>query len=326
MEQRPQHHSVDGPSTLTKSRVVFLAGMGRSGSTLLERLLGETALMAPLGEVMHLWQRGVADDELCGCGKSFHNCEFWTAVGEHAFGGWARLDVARIADLRRQVDRALKVPILARQRLPQQTAIAVAEYSGYYAALYDAAVAVSGRPIVIDSSKQVSLPFCLSWSDRVDLTVLHCVRDSRAVVNAWTKTIARPESRDPAAHMPVYPPAVMCAYWMLHNAEIDLLRRRNVRHLRVRYEDLVSDPARELRGVLHFLGVSTPLGFLRGHIADLSASHTGAGNPMRFESGPIAIRSDTDWKRNLSAADRRLVTTLTAPLLLKYGYPLRVTA
>lgn len=323
MKQPPDVNQRDQPGWPTRSRVVFLAGMGRSGSTLLERLLGETTVMAPLGEVMHLWKRGVVDNELCGCAEPFLECPFWTEVGELAFGGWRQLDVARIGHLRGQVDRALNVPVLARRRLPQQTATAVAEYSHYYAALYDAAMAVSGRSIVIDSSKQVSLPFCLSWSEAIDVTVLHCVRDSRAVVNAWTKTVARPEAIDPRAHMPTYSPTVMSAYWVLHNAEIALLRRRDVRHLRVRYEDLAADPRNELHRVLDFLGVSSSLSFLRGHTAELSPAHTGAGNPMRFQSGSVGIRRDTDWERDLSSNNRRLVTVLTAPLLVRYGYSLK---
>ena len=43
-------------------RVLFIAGTGRSGSTLLERLLGQIPEVAPLGEVVHLWERGVIDN------------------------------------------------------------------------------------------------------------------------------------------------------------------------------------------------------------------------------------------------------------------------
>ncbi|MEJ7707310.1 MAG: sulfotransferase [Nocardioidaceae bacterium] len=289
MKERPDVGMSGGLGMPTKSRVVFLAGMGRSGSTLLERLLGETAVMVPLGEVLHVWQRGVVDNDLCGCGQPFRECEFWSAVGDGAFGGWGALDVDRIRELRSRVDRALKVPLLARSTLSDEMATAVSEYSGYYAALYAAAIEVSGKSVVIDSSKQVSLPFCLSWSDRLDLKVLHCVRDSRAVVHAWTKIMPRPEARDPNASMPTYSPAAMCAYWTLHNAEIDLLGKRNVQHLRVRYEDLVTDPTGVLGAVLDFLGLSTPLPFLRGHTVELNPRIPGLATAC--VSSPVQLRS-----------------------------------
>ena len=43
---------------------------------------------------------GIVDDDLCGCGKPFHACPFWTAVGERAFGGWSQVDVERLRWLR----------------------------------------------------------------------------------------------------------------------------------------------------------------------------------------------------------------------------------
>ncbi|HEY2794503.1 MAG TPA: sulfotransferase, partial [Micromonosporaceae bacterium] len=37
------------------ARVVFLGGLGRSGTTLLERILGEVPGVCALGELVHLW-------------------------------------------------------------------------------------------------------------------------------------------------------------------------------------------------------------------------------------------------------------------------------
>lgn len=305
------------------SRVVFLAGMGRSGSTLLERLLGQTAAIAPLGEVMHLWRRGVLDDERCGCGRAFRTCPFWLEVGDLAFGGWSRAHAERVNGLRRHVDRALRVPQLSSRRPPDSLVEATTEYAASYAAVYAAAHQVSGCRVLIDSSKQVSLPFCLSWRPEIDLRVVHCVRDPRAVVHAWTKSVPRPEASDADARMPTYHPLSMCAQWSLHNAEVALLRRRRVTVSRVRYEDLVVDPVGELHRLLSFVGAPDPLEFLVGHQATLAPAHTCAGNPMRFVVGPVAITNDDTWRRDLSPTTRRAVSALTLPLLHAYGYSLR---
>src|SRR5215471_1503195 len=69
-------------------RVVYLGGLGRSGSTLVERLLGELPGVCAVGEVVHLWERGVVEGERCGCGLAFADCGFWAKVGQAAFGGW----------------------------------------------------------------------------------------------------------------------------------------------------------------------------------------------------------------------------------------------
>ena len=104
-----------GPGPL---RVIYLGGLGRSGSTLVERLLAELPGVCSVGEVVHLWQRGVVEDERCGCGEPFGGCGFWREVGQAAFGGWDRLDVGRVAELRGAVDRTRHIPLLAAPGAP----------------------------------------------------------------------------------------------------------------------------------------------------------------------------------------------------------------
>ncbi|GFJ89663.1 sulfotransferase [Phytohabitans rumicis] len=92
------------------SSVLFLGGLGRSGTTLVERLLGELPGCCALGEVVHLWQRDVRDDERCGCGARFSACDFWDTVGELAFGGWHQVDVYRVLALQGAVERTRYIP------------------------------------------------------------------------------------------------------------------------------------------------------------------------------------------------------------------------
>ena len=58
----------------------------------------------------------------------------------------------------------------------------------------------------------------------------------------------------------------------------------------------------------------------------LSASHTVAGNPMRFRTGPTKLRRDDAWRQSLPRGRRVLVSALTGPLLARYGYLRRTAA
>ena len=98
-------------------RVVFIGGQGRSGSTLLERALGQLPDVVSVGETVHLWDRGLRDNELCGCGQPFSACPFWSEVGQLAFGGWDRLDADDAVDLRFSVDRNRYLPLLIKPSL-----------------------------------------------------------------------------------------------------------------------------------------------------------------------------------------------------------------
>jgi Sulfotransferase family len=310
----------------TSVRVIYLGGLGRSGTTLLERLLGELPGVCSAGEIIHLWQRGIAEGEGCGCGKPLPDCEFWRDAGKAAFGSLAEVDIRRFNELRFMVDRNRYIPRLAAPALRPSLRRAVTEYTGHYRRMYAGIAEASGCPVVVDSSKHPSLAFCLRWNPEVDLRVVHVVRDSRAVAYSWTQRVLRPESAaDP--YMQTYSPAATAALWNAQNGALQVLAMEGVPTLRVRYEDLVASPAAVLREIAGFGGIpigTRGLGFLGGEPAapwaELSASHTASGNPMRFVTGRIPIRTDDRWRTDMPAAQRRTVTALTLPLLARYGY------
>jgi len=311
-------------------RVIYLGGMGRSGSTLAERLLGELPGVCMAGELVHLWQRGVADNERCGCGVPFGRCEFWSAVAQAAFGGWPKVDVGRIADLRARIDRTRFIPLLARRAVPDRVRADLAEYTGYYRSLYQAIAEVSGCRTVVDSSKHASLAFCLSRGGDLDIRVIHVVRDSRAVAYSWTTRVQRPEAQA-QSYMTTYSPARAAREWNLQNGALQLLARGQTPVLRVRYEDLVAGVKPTLLRIARFSGLSVDepgLAFIgngddggeQGQWAELGQGHSAAGNPMRFTTGKISIRPDDRWQAAMPRPQRRAVTALTLPLLRHYGY------
>jgi len=326
-------------------RVVYLGGLGRSGSTLLERLLGELPGVCASGEVVHMWQRGVVENERCGCGVAFGACDFWQQVGKVAFGGWDQISTDRVVALRAAVDRTRRIPALSRRALPARLQAALAEYTGYYLGVYRAIAAVSGAAAVVDSSKHASLAFCLARHADIDLRVIHLVRDSRAVAYSWTTSVARPDRSDPpgdatspggtgggtrggtGGYMTTYPPARAAGHWNAQNGALQLLARRGTPVLRLRYEDFVAAPEQSLRIAAGFAGITAddlPVGTGaadgQSRWARLSKSHTASGNPMRFVTGTVPIRGDDRWRTAMPDAQRRTVTALTLPLLSHYGY------
>jgi hypothetical protein len=305
------------------ARVLYLGGLGRSGTTLVERLLGELPGICALGEVVHLWQRDIRDDERCACGARFSACTFWQRVGERAFNGWANVDVDRVHALRDSVERTRHIPRLAAATdAPDE----VREYAGYYGRVYAAAAEVSGSPVVVDSSKHSALAHVLRWAAGVDLRVVHVVRDARGVAYSWTKRVSRPET-DGADEMTRYSPGRSALLWNAHNAAFGLLARRGVEVRRIRYEEFLADPRTELIKLADFAGLrltQDDLSFLRPGHADLTVGHSAAGNPMRFTVGRLALRRDDAWVRALPSAQRRLVGAVCGPMLRAYGYPLAV--
>lgn len=307
---------------MAEPRVILLGGLGRSGTTLVERILGELPGAAALGEIVHLWRRDVRDNERCACNQHFHDCPFWREVGALAFGGWDKVDVPRIEALQEAVERTRFIPKLGRATLPTALRADVLEYAGYYAKVYRAAATVAGASVVIDSSKHSSLAFCLRWAPDIDLRVVHVVRDARAVAYSWTKQVARPET-DGAEEMTRYSPTRSALLWDVHNAAFGMLRRRGVPVRTVRYEDFLADPVGSTRDIAAFAELPLPdgaLDYLGTDHADLGTVHSAAGNPMRFKTGRIALARDDEWRTRLPSGQRRLVSAVTAPMRRGYGY------
>ncbi|MDH5291349.1 MAG: sulfotransferase [Acidimicrobiia bacterium] len=342
--------AVEGATVSGRQKVLFIGGLGRSGSTLVERLLNEWPQTFAVGETAHLWERGVRNRERCGCGLAFDQCPHWQEVGRRAFGRWDEVDLDRIIGLRWSVDRSRRLPAILRAHRtgrpgPKQlayldhlrtvllAAAATARARTVTVAATGSAVTVrhdappfggTGDPVLLESSKHLSTAALLSLDAALDVRLLHLVRDPRGVAYSWTKEVARPEAGDEL--MPRYSPARTAARWMTDNLGFEVLARR-VPSLRMRYEDFLADPVTWLYRIGSLLDLppdSVETSFLRGSTAHLSTPmHSVAGNPLRFGGSDTTLRLDDAWRRSLPRRDRSLVTALTAPLLTAYGYPLR---
>lgn len=302
-------------------RLVFVGGMGRSGSTLIERLLGELPGFCSVGETVHLWRRGVVENELCGCGLPFADCGFWTDVGKEAFGGWGRLDVQRVLGLKDCVDRTRFLPVLLNGTGEGTLAERSARYTELYHRLYTAISLVAGCGVIVDASKHASLAACLRWRYGARMRLLHVVRDPRAVAHSWSKRVPRPDA-SPASSEPEmarYSAGRSAVQWMAQNSCFDALARRGIPTLRVRYEDFTAAPTEEFARIAEFAGYRGECPDL-GDGVSLSRGHALSGNPMRFTSGPVGVRADQGWREALPPWRRRLVSAVTAPVRRRYNY------
>ncbi|WP_165977235.1 sulfotransferase [Nonomuraea diastatica] len=303
-------------------RILFVGGHGRSGSTLVSRALGAAEGATCVGELRYLWTQGVTKNQLCGCSRKFRRCTFWQEVGQAAFGGWRNVDAAEMASLHRSVMRIRHVP---RHVLPGATgafAQRVHRYAETMAAVYRGIAEVSGSRVIVDSSKFPTSALLLRRVSGIDLRIVQLVRGPHGVVHSWSRKVQRADKngRLMATHSPVQ----TAAEWLAFNAAIESFRLTSTPWTLLRYEDFVAQPRRELSRVLEFAGLpSAGTPFLGDGTIDLPADHSVAGNPMRIRTGVVPLKADEEWRSAMGPARRRMVTTFTAPGMLRYGYPLR---
>jgi hypothetical protein len=308
-------------------KVVYITGSGRSGSTLLERLLGHVPGFLAAGEVRYIWQRGFTNNELCSCGRPFLECRFWEQVIDSAFGDKEWTSHERLVELTNRRNRARFIPMARFPALRTETFRSdLAELEAALLPLYRSLTTVSGATHVIDSSKAPSYAFLLATIPAIELYVVHLVRDSRAVAHSWSKTVVRPEIPTRPVHMGQMGAAASAQNWMTTNAIAELLRFSSTAYVRVRYEDLAAAPDQAIESILratrHSGASSRPMTDQPREVALPSLYHTVAGNPIRFQHRVLPIRLDAEWRAKLSTSHKWIVSAITLPLLLRYGYRL----
>ena len=175
--------------------MLLITALGRSGSTLLERALGAVPGVTALGELVHLWERGARDHELCSCGKPFSRLPVLVRVGQVAFGGWDQLDADEVVALRHAVVRTRHLPALL-ARAPRPSWRLRRDHLGRIVGALSAA------------SRRCRRRGCWSTPARCPPTRACCatpgwtcaasqvVRDPRGVAYSLGKTVQRPEVVD----------------------------------------------------------------------------------------------------------------------------------
>jgi Sulfotransferase family len=302
--------------------VLYVGGTPRSGSTLVDRVLSRESGRVSTGEIVHLWRRGVAADELCGCGAAFLECPFWSEVGQRAFGGWDRLDPDEVLRLQSKVDRNRYIPLMMFSGLFPAYRRRASRYADLLSRLYLAIADVAGCDTVVDSSKHASTAFFLRRVPGIDLRVVHLVRDSRGVAYSTAKRVRRPEVHASDAFMPTASAAGTAAQWAVFHLLFEGLRAVGTPVTRIRYERFVSAPRASLAGIRRLTGEGIAVDdVITGERSvELPVDHTVSGNPMRFSRGPLTMRVDSEWRERMPGRDRRRAAAVSWPLLLAYGY------
>ncbi len=307
--------------------VLYVGGTGRSGSTLLANILGEVPGLVSVGEVRFLWERGVGENRLCGCGERFDTCPFWSEV-------MARTLESVPTASREAFARSIHEEIQDRTRLRRLLGVRVPgrkvghrspRLESTLQALYAAIREVSGANVVVDSSKLPTYASLLDGLPELSVSVCHLVRDPRAAAFSWRRRKEQPD-RGYAGLMEQRGVAKSSLLWVTWNLGLERLwGGKRAHYHRVTYEGFLNAPRAEVESLLADLGLPRELDgvFPDQHTVQLSASHTVAGNPARLTHGLVQIKPDDEWRRSMGRRDRILVTLLSLPLLRRYGYPTR---
>jgi hypothetical protein len=303
-------------------KVLLITGAGHSGSTLLQRVLASDERVCAVGEFRRLWSWGVRRNQPCGCGAAFHDCAFWQDVGREAFGGWEAVDAAAERDAQERLLQAKYVPLLRAGRVPGTRRADLARFNESRRRLFEAIVQVSGAEVVVDTSKSGPYTALVARVPGLDVHAVHLLRDSRAFAYSYVRRRSRkgwkpiPGSTGFRGRFHI---ANMTARWLIRQGGVELAWSGSRRATRVRYEDFARDPEAVRQRVLRAAGLEPGPGAGSASFA-VGTAHVLAGNAVRNATGLVTVTPDDEWREGLGAARTAMVTAMTWPFLLKYGY------
>lgn len=299
-------------------KVISITGAGRSGSTILDNVLGGVHGAFSGGELRFLWQRGLIEHRKCGCSNPVPECELWPRILERAFPDG--IDPEIVASQMKYI------------RTRYTPAASVRSFNAWYRRrlsplvrvlddLYPAIAEETGAKFIVDSSKLPTYTYLLGQVPSIDLRIVHLVRDPRAVAFSRSRRKEQLDTAESRA-MTQSGPRRSATDWLIWNTTIRrLFGRGSNPYMMLRYEDLIQDPTGSIERVLEIADEqAADISHVRSHEVVLAGNHTVSGNPGRFQTGKITLALDEAWRRDMSDKDRRTVERITRPARESFGY------
>ena len=272
-------------------KVIYVAGNGHSGSTLLDMILGDCEGYFSAGELTHITRKSIFD-EYCSCGKIIKECPVWKEiVACWSLSSPVSIEMFRI--LRHRYERNKTLPrLLVNLVRPSKEFLLYCEANKV---LLDAIQSVTGASVIVDSSKSATrIPILKRIAD---VRVIHICRNFTGVMNSVNQF--RPKNLKKGIEEDLQPLSSRRAFviWLLNNMLVLLLGSKTEQY-RISYRQLVSDPDKSLgRFDSKYSGLKAKT---------FSPEHMLAGNVIRLRRN-LKLDSNLGFSyRNLSKKQLRL--------------------
>jgi len=279
--------------TITRPKIIYIAGAGHSGSTLLDMVLTTAPTAFSVGELKHLdlWLASSDPQQVDDTGARPQNSRFWSRFFDNQDKYLPPQRIERSLSF----SNRLSLVFTGRPKIVPQRYQNEQLYTDIQA---QAAKVTEQKPqVIVDSSKVLSRLVEINERTDLELYVVHIVRDVRGVFYSYYKR-GRPS-------------AGRAIEWFASNLGIARYAKKSIapeRYLRVHYEDFATHPQATVAKIAQKAGVPIDTEDLISNINNQTSYRFG-GNGMRRKE-ITAIKSDEKWRKELPAIHRLVLTPL----------------
>ena len=307
------------------SKIAYITCVNRSGSTLVETLLGNHSRIQSVGELRNL--RAYFNENRkyfypvyplkCSCGKQVKDCSFWKDLTRELGEPLDRIELNFSFALGRQLNgKADKVRRKFEKMFfddhPRWFANPIIQsLLGYFTIaencfrFYEAVAKVQKCAVVVDSSK---LPHRFSALYRYNpgkVRIIVLYRNPLAVAHSMMR---RGISSEEAARQ-----------WVtMHQNLQHSLKHVSAGHaITVRYEELCEDPPKELRRICQFLNLA-----YEPNIPTLQnlERHSVGGSPSLFDNPGRPVKDEREYLYKLKPDERSVISSIVGKVAAQLRY------
>jgi hypothetical protein len=276
-------------------------------------VLGSHSALSSLGE-MSYFDDWVIHNKQCACGKSVSECSLWQPVISQ-FNSDAQVNCI---DIRRQpgdshfqrirhLTSIVGIGVLGKLMRPKILKFLSARI--YARAkeslrLYELVRAVSGKPIVVDSSKSPHRMAVLYTLQPQATRVIYITRDGRG----WMYS----DIKRQIAKWGVKPPSQTARKWRRGHHYVRFMSRvlDSRAFLHVRYEEICRQPEKTFERICEFVGVPYEPAMLQFREHE---HHNLGGNPLRFRNDSEIVE-DQRWREQLKPDELTVFESVSGKL------------
>lgn len=302
---------------MKKPKVVYITAQAFSGSTFFCALLGIHPDMEPVSELSKWTTKYAKPNRYCACGKRDAECEFWIEIETKWLGRIGSDRIMRYAQLQEKFETISSLWTINWAKVTKESRDFY-EFEEMTVSLFKVISKISGSSVIIDSSKMPGRAFVLSKMEGIDLSIIHLVRNSLRYLES---SLNRGKKISLSDSNLLYKTFRLGGRWSTTNYSAErAMKLSNVKGLRIRYEDLVSNPLRTLDSISAALEID--VSDIKTHLQNelpVSFQHMASGSGYRNRGA----KPMTSEYAAVSEIDRRLKFAFylgAALISRRYGY------
>lgn len=278
-------------------KILYIAGAGRSGTTLLDIVIGNQAESFSIGELIHLIPNGIVDKEYCSCGQPLPDCELWSVI----INDWKEQMTLSLEEYQNINYKYLRnkatLSWVFRFLFPDKS---VKLFTADTVLLYQIIARHTGAKTLIDSSKNAQKILLLRKTG-IPFRVLHLVRRFSHVLGSVQKNHKRDPEAGVEKDLPPFSTSYALGVWLADNFLSVLFSLGADRH-HLRYENFIAQPEKVQQ---HLFDTDTKHEVLLKNRGPFIPEHLCAGSRIRMKDA-LHINKKPEKTQSVNSPFKRM--------------------